>query len=105
MELTDDALDLAVWRYGIISQLLHYEPEQGTKGSRLEKMGRQTYVRDSGEIVTVSPETIRKWLARYRQGGRQGPVRQGNTCHPGVAHHGHEEDQGRASPMDPGPCV
>jgi len=69
MELTDENMELAIWRYGIISPLLHQNPDQGRKGELLEDMGRQTYVRSNGEQITLSPETIRKWLARYQQGG------------------------------------
>ncbi len=69
MKLTDENMALAVWRYGIISALLHQNPDQGRKGELLEQMGRQTYVRDNGQQTTLSPETLRKWLARYQQGG------------------------------------
>jgi len=69
MELTDDNLELAIWRYGIISPLLHQHPEQGTKKDVLQAMAQQTYVRSNGEQVILSPDTIRKWLARYQQGG------------------------------------
>jgi len=66
MKPTDD---LAVWRYGIISSLLHQKPEQGTKKDALEEVAQQTYVRSNGQPITLSPETIRKWLARYQLGG------------------------------------
>ncbi len=69
MELTDENMTLAIWRYGIISPLLHQHPDQGRKGELLEEMSRRTFVRDNGEQITLSPETIRKWLARYQQGG------------------------------------
>lgn len=69
MELSDENMDLAVWRYGIISPLLHQHPDQGQKGDTLEAMAGQTYVRNNGDQVTLSSETIRKWLARYQQGG------------------------------------
>lgn len=69
MERTDENMDLAVWRYGIISPLLHQCPDQGRKGDTLEAMAQQTYVGSNGEQIRLSSETIRKWLARYQQGG------------------------------------
>ena len=69
MQPEDENMTLAIWRYGIISPLLHQHPAQESKGALLQAMGRQRYVRSSGEPITLSPETIRKWLARYRQGG------------------------------------
>lgn len=69
MEPTDENMEMAIWRYGIISPLLHQHSDQEGKGQLLETMGRQTYVRKNGERITISPETIRKWLTRYRQGG------------------------------------
>ena len=69
MQLTDENMSLAIWRYGTISPLLHQHPDQWRKGELLEEMSRQTFARDNGEQITLSPETIRKWLARYQQGG------------------------------------
>lgn len=69
MELTDESMELAVWRYGIISPLLHQNPDLGRKGDILEAIAQQTFVRTNGEQTTLSSETIRKWLARYQQGG------------------------------------
>ena len=69
MELSDENMDLAIWRYGVISPLLHQHPDQGRKGDMLEAMAEQTYVRNNGDQITLSSETIRKWLARYQQGG------------------------------------
>ncbi len=62
-------MNLAVWRYGIISPLLHLRPDQEGKGQVLQEIGSRTYVREDGQPVRLSPETIRKWLTRYRQGG------------------------------------
>jgi len=69
MKPEDENMALAIWRYGIISPLLHQHPDQESKGRLLEAMGQRTYVRESGERVRLSPETIRKWLTRYWQGG------------------------------------
>lgn len=62
-------MSLAVWRYGVISPLLHLHPDQKLKGQILQDMARRTYVRENGQRVRLSPETLRKWLTRYRQGG------------------------------------
>jgi len=69
MDQHDPELDLAVWRYGIISPLLHHDPDNLTKTQLMADMARQSYVREDGKRVRLNPETIRKWLTRYRQGG------------------------------------
>jgi transposase InsO family protein len=69
MKPEDKNMAQAIWRYGIISALLHRHPDQERQGQVLQTMARRSYVRDSGERVHLNPETIRKWLTRYRQGG------------------------------------
>ncbi len=66
---TADKTDLAVWRYGIISRLLHRNEEDGTLDQDLQQLAVQTFRKLDGRSVTFSPETIRKWLYRYRHGG------------------------------------
>ena len=61
--------DLAVWRYGIISSLLHRNEEDGTLEDDLLRLAAQSFRRQDGRVVSYSPETLRKWLYRYRNGG------------------------------------
>ena len=59
----------AVWRYGIVSPLLHRDSDQEPLWVLLERLARQTYVRPDGSPVNYSPETLRKWFYRFNHGG------------------------------------
>jgi putative transposase len=61
--------DVALWRYGIMSRLLHRDPEGLAQEELLAELTGQDWVRPDGERCTLSPETLRKWLYRYRVGG------------------------------------
>lgn len=62
-------LDKALWRYGIISPLLHRHAGDLLLREMLEDLGKNTYVFPDGKIDEVKPETARKWLYRYNHGG------------------------------------
>jgi transposase InsO family protein len=66
---TPDETEIAVWKYGIISRLLHRNEEEDTLGNELIRLADQSFRRPDGIIMTYSPETLRKWLYRYRHGG------------------------------------
>ncbi len=66
---TSDSAELAVWRYGIISTLLHRNVEEQTLEEALIRLSSQQYRRLDGRFVSFSPETLRKWFYRYRNGG------------------------------------
>ena len=66
---TPDKTELAVWRYGIISRLLHRNEGEGTLEEELRELAYQPFRRPDGGSATFSPETLRKWLYRYRHGG------------------------------------
>lgn len=68
MEAFDD-LEVAVWRYGIISSLLHRNDEEGTLENDLIQLASLSFRKLDGSFATYSPETLRKWLYRYRNGG------------------------------------
>jgi putative transposase len=61
--------DLAVWRYGIISHLLHRGDAEESLEHELIRLAAKTFVGTDGRTVRYSPETLRKWLYRYRHGG------------------------------------
>lgn len=61
--------DLAVWRYGIISRLLHRNEAEESLENELNRLAAQPFRKPDGTLVSFSPETIRKWLYRYRHGG------------------------------------
>ena len=66
---TPDETEIAVWKYGIISRLLHRNEQEDTLCNELIRLADQSFRRPDGTPVTYSPETLRKWLYRYRHGG------------------------------------
>ena len=66
---TPDKTETALWRYGLISRLLHRDVEEETLDEVLQQLAARSYRRPDGTWTTFSPETIRKWLYRYRHGG------------------------------------
>jgi len=65
----DHPMDLALWRYGIISPLLHRRANDAQVGELLDHLAGRYYLRSDGGQVSLSAETIRKWLYRYNRGG------------------------------------
>ena len=62
--------DLSLWRYSIISPLLHRTANDLTLRQMLEiQAGNRFWKPDGSGSVELSPETIRKWLYRYNHGG------------------------------------
>ena len=61
--------DLAVWRYGIISGLLHRNEAEESLEKELNRLAVQPFRKQDGTLVSFYTETIRKWLYRYRHGG------------------------------------
>lgn len=68
----DKTLDIALWRYGLISPFLHRDANDLTFGKMLEKASLQQYVYPDGTHNTLSGETLRKWLYRYQHLGLTG---------------------------------
>jgi transposase InsO family protein len=66
---TSEKTDQAVWRYGIISRLLHRNEEDSTLQDELTRLASHPFRKPDGGVVSFSPETLRKWLYRYRHGG------------------------------------
>lgn len=73
MEQNDETdLDVALWRYGIISPLLHRDANDLTLKKMLEMASSRRYVHPDGSHIFFSGETLRKWLYRYQQLGLPG---------------------------------
>jgi transposase InsO family protein len=68
-EPREGAMDLALWRYGIISALLHRNANDIGLYPLLDQLAQQHYVRPDGQVVQLSCETLRKWLYRFQCGG------------------------------------
>ena len=71
-DLQDKNFELALWRYGIISPLLHRDASSLPFGKMLDQASGNTYVQPSGDHIILSAETIRKWLYRYLKTGLPG---------------------------------
>ncbi len=61
--------NLSLWRYGIIAPLLHRQPGEITQDALLARLASQNWRRPDGVHVLLHPETLRKWLYRFKQGG------------------------------------
>lgn len=59
----------ALLRFQIISAYLAASPPRGKRRQMLEHLAAKTWFLESGEVITVQPETIRYWLRMYGLGG------------------------------------
>ena len=63
-------MDLALWRYGIISPLLHRDANDVYLCDLLHILSENSYIHPlDGRHISVSAEAIRKWFYRYNHGG------------------------------------
>jgi transposase InsO family protein len=66
----DRQMDLALWRYGIISPLLHRDANDLRLCEMLTVVSESRYIHPhDGRYITVSAEAVRKWLYRFNHGG------------------------------------
>jgi putative transposase len=64
--------DLGLWRFSIISPLLHRSSEGPPLRERIDLMARQLYYTPAGSQKQLCPDTIRHWLCCYRSRGLDG---------------------------------
>ena len=69
MKPPDDPHAKALWRYGVISDLIHLADDDALLIDKLRELAQKEVKRPDGRVVRLSPETLRKWLYRYREGG------------------------------------
>ena len=69
MKENDSREQMALFRYGIIADLVNLPP--GTKGlyALIKKKAEQNYSIPESRRTRVAEETIRSWLKKYRVGG------------------------------------
>ncbi len=69
MEKAVSSKDVALFRYGIISDFINLPP--GTRGlyAQIKKKAEQDYTIPGSRRTRVAEETIRSWLKKYRAGG------------------------------------
>jgi len=66
----DRQMDMALWRYGIISPLLHRDANDVQLCEMLSVVSQNNYIHPhDGRHVAIGDETIRKWLYRFKHGG------------------------------------
>ncbi|WP_300465574.1 DDE-type integrase/transposase/recombinase [Desulfobacula sp.] len=71
-EQNDKKFEIALWRYGIISPLLHKDANDIPVGELLDQASLKRYVHPDGLHVSLSAETLRKWRYRYLSCGLPG---------------------------------
>jgi len=72
MNRPDPELEKALWRYGIISPLLHLGDDDPPLCRMICELAEKSFLRPGGAPARQSPETLRKWLYRYRHSGFDG---------------------------------
>ena len=72
MTKNDPDLGKSLWRYGIISPLLHRSDDDPALAQMLGSLAKKTFIRPDGAPIDLSSETLRKWLYRYRSDGIKG---------------------------------
>jgi len=60
---------VALFRYGVIADLVHLPPGSPGITAQLQAKARADYIIPGSHRTRVAAETIRDWLKRYRRGG------------------------------------
>ena len=64
--------DLGLWRFGIISPLLHRTEDAPTMRADYVELSKRVFYTPQGAEKHLSPDTLRDWLYRYRKMGIDG---------------------------------
>lgn len=64
--------DYGLWRFSIISPLLHRMQDGPPLRAELEQLARRVFRAPDGSEKRLSPDTLRHWLYRYRSAGIEG---------------------------------
>jgi putative transposase len=73
--------DYGLWRFGIISPLLHRTDDAPPLFLQVEQLSQRTFYTPDGREKQVRPDTIRTWLNRYRNQGIDGLRNKPRTDH------------------------
>lgn len=68
-ELDERRREIALFRYGLIADLVHLEPHHRGLYALLEEKAKRDYTIPGSLRRRVAPETMRGWLRDYRRGG------------------------------------
>ena len=61
--------EIALFRYGLIADLLHLKPEERLLSARLRERAEREYTIPGRKSRRIAVETLRDWLQAYRRGG------------------------------------
>jgi putative transposase len=64
--------DYGLWRFGIISPLLHRTDNGPPLYAQIEQLSKRAFYTTDGREKYLSPDTLRTWLCRYRSDGIDG---------------------------------
>jgi transposase InsO family protein len=64
--------DLGLWRFGIISPLLHRAEDAPSLRAQMKALAQQTFYTPQGRAKRFCVDTMRDWLCRYRTRGIDG---------------------------------
>ncbi len=59
----------ALWRYGLISELLHCDSQGTPLALRLKEASERTWNHPTQGQIRLKSDTLRHWMYRYRKGG------------------------------------
>jgi len=65
----DIVRDTALWRYGMISELLHASNNGFTLAERLKQAAERTWNHPVQGLIRIQADSLRHWIYRYRKGG------------------------------------
>ena len=69
LELDERRREVALFRYGVIADLIQLEPHHRGLYAMLTEKAKQDYTIPGSLRRKVAPETVRGWLRAYRRGG------------------------------------
>jgi putative transposase len=69
LEIDERRREVALFRYGVIADLVHFEPNHRGLYALLAKKAESEYTIPGSLRRHVAPETMRGWLRAYRRGG------------------------------------
>jgi putative transposase len=64
--------DLGLWRFGIISPLLHCSEDEAPLSAQIKSLAQRTFYTPDGREKQICADTIRDWLCKYRSCGIDG---------------------------------
>ena len=65
----DKPQSAALWRYGLISELLHGSSLGLTLSERLKQAAERTWIHPHQGAIRITGDTLRHWIYRYKKNG------------------------------------